>query len=302
MYHRVLPPDHADRAFEQPGMYVSPATFDLHVQLLKRHFTLVHLDEWVRRALSGEALPDQACAVTFDDGWRDNFEHAFPVLRRHAAPATIFLVSGMTGTNSDFWPNRLARMLVRLRPAQLKGPLGGVLAPLLARVTAGEGWSAENLDAAVVTAKQLDERQINQSLDEMQAEVGAGADCRAVLDHSEIQLMAASGLVRYGSHTRTHCRFRGEFAQQVLEDEILGSRTEIATFAGDAFAPVFCYPNGDITPAALAEVRRHYAAAVTTCVGWHGLADDPFLIRRVGMHEDVSNRASGFLARLARAA
>ena len=301
MYHRVLPADHVDRAFEQPGMYVSPATFALHVALLKRHFTLVHLDEWVRRALAREPLPEQACALTFDDGWRDNFDYAFPVLRQHAAPATIFLVSSMTGTNTDFWPNRLARMLVRLEPGvPLQGPLGPLLAPLLARV-AGGGWSPEALDAAVVAAKQLDEAQIGRCLDAMQAQ-GGGPDSRAVLDPSEIQLMAASGLVRYGSHTRTHLRFRGELAPQVLAAEIQGSRAEIAAAAGEAFAPVFCYPNGDITPAALAEVRRHYTAAVTTRAGWHGLADDPFLIRRVGMHEDVSSRASGFLARLARSA
>jgi len=132
MYHRVLPADHADRLIEQPGMYVSPQTLDLHLTVLKRHFPVVHLDEWLSAAQRGGPLPSRACALTFDDGWRDNFEHAFPVLLRHRAPATIFLVSSMTGTLRQFWPNRLARRLIGLQPEEgLPEPLQSVLAPTI---------------------------------------------------------------------------------------------------------------------------------------------------------------------------
>src|SRR5690606_22913761 len=55
--------------------------------------------------------PHRACALTFDDGWRDNYVHAFPVLRESRAPATIYLVSRLVGGNYGFWPTRLARIL-----------------------------------------------------------------------------------------------------------------------------------------------------------------------------------------------
>jgi len=98
MYHRVLPKDSPARRTEQPGMYVSPETLDLHLGELKRHFELVHLDDWLRRAEARSTLPRLACAITFDDGWRDNYDFALPVLARHGAPATIFLVSSYIGT------------------------------------------------------------------------------------------------------------------------------------------------------------------------------------------------------------
>ncbi len=110
--------------------------------------------------------------------------------------------------------------------------------------------------------------------------------------------MAASGLVRFGSHTRTHCRFRGEQPRELLESEIGGSRAEIAAVAGDAAAAVFCYPNGDTTAAAVDLVRRHYDAAVTTQKGWHAPGADPYLVRRIGVHEDISARPAAFLARI----
>lgn len=299
MYHRVLPAEHPDTAIEQPGMYVSPTTLDMHLNVLKRHFPLVQIEDWMRSATAGESVPPLACAITFDDGWRDNFDYAFAVLQRHAAPATIFLVSGMTGTYQEFWPNRLARTLVRLGPgANLPGSLGTVLSEVIEPARAAGRWSRENLDHAVVLAKRLDEVQINAALDEAQTGPAAVADTRAVINLEELRTMAASGLVRFGSHTRTHLRFRGEQPLATLEQEIAGSRLEIAESAGAAATSVFCYPNGDTTQAAVEIVRRHYMAAVTTQKGWYQLGGDPHLIRRIGVHEDISSRPSAFLARI----
>jgi peptidoglycan/xylan/chitin deacetylase (PgdA/CDA1 family) len=111
MYHRVLPAEHPDRNSEQPGMYVSPATLAMHLEIVKQYFTLIHLDEWLERVSAGRAVPSLACAITFDDGWRDNYEYAFPVLRHAGAPATIYLVTDMVGEGYSFWPNTLARYL-----------------------------------------------------------------------------------------------------------------------------------------------------------------------------------------------
>lgn len=301
MYHRVLPAGHPDRAIEQPGMYVSPATLDMHLTLLKRHFPLMQIEDWARGAAAGEPLPPVACALTFDDGWRDNFEHAFPVLRRHGAPATIFLVSAMTGTDKEFWPNRLARLLARLRPGQdLPGPLGSLLSEVIGHARNAGQWSHDDLDRAIVLAKSVDEDQIHGLIDEAQAQLGQGAhaDTRAVLDENELRVMASSGLIRFGSHTRTHFRFRGEQPASALESEIAGSQEEIARSVGSAATSVFCYPNGDTTPAAVEVVRRHYTAAVTTEKGWHRLGSDPCRIRRIGVHDDISARPASFLARI----
>jgi peptidoglycan/xylan/chitin deacetylase (PgdA/CDA1 family) len=300
MYHRVLPAGHPERAVEQPGMYVSPQTLDMHLGLLRRYMAIVHLDEWLRSAAAGENLPHLACAITFDDGWQDNFEYAFPVLRRHGAPATIFLVSGMIGTGREFWPNRLVRLLAQSPPgAGLPAPLQAVLSPALERARSAGRWSHEDLDRAVVLAKQLPEAELEELLAAAPATgLAPSVTQRAVLNEAELRAMGASGLVRFGSHTRNHCRFRGELGAEVLEQEIAGSRADIAARVGEAAVGIFCYPNGDTTPAAVETVRRHYMAAVTTQRGWYHAGADRFLMRRVGVHEDVGSRPQGFLARL----
>ena len=47
-------------------------------------------------------------AVTFDDGYRDNYENAFPVLQRYGIPATIFLTTGNIDSKEPLWFERLA--------------------------------------------------------------------------------------------------------------------------------------------------------------------------------------------------
>lgn len=76
----------------------SPGNFRRQMGYLKRAgYQVVPLAEMVSALKSGDKLPRKTVALTFDDGFRDNFENALPVLREFAYPATIFVVSGLVG-------------------------------------------------------------------------------------------------------------------------------------------------------------------------------------------------------------
>jgi hypothetical protein len=107
-YHRVLPEGHPDRESEQPGMLVSPELLAMHFEVLKEHFRRCTWTTGCGRP-AGEPPPGRSVAVTFDDGWRDNYDHAFPVIKAAGMPVTLFLVTDMVGSRYRFWPNRLAR-------------------------------------------------------------------------------------------------------------------------------------------------------------------------------------------------
>lgn len=290
MYHRVLPATHADRGSEQPGMFVSPETLALHLSLLKQHFEIVHLDEWLTRASAGQSLPPRACVITFDDGWRDNYDHAWPVLRAAAVPSTIYLVTDLVGTSYSFWPNQLARALANPSVARDRWPAW--LRALAAQHVGDDPHPrVESIDAVIDACKATRDDA------EMRDIVGAPAGERDLMSWDEIEQMRAADLVRFGSHTRRHTRLSRVTDPAVLEDEVLVSRRQLRERLG-AFSDTFCFPNGDTSPQAIRCVRSAYLGAVTTETGWNRRASDPYLLRRMGVHEDVSASRTQLLARL----
>lgn len=81
-YGRVLP----------AGINMSPEKFSAQMQFLKtRNYNVVGLDKVVESFRCGKGLPAGSVAITFDDGYRDNYETAFPILREMKFPATVFL-------------------------------------------------------------------------------------------------------------------------------------------------------------------------------------------------------------------
>lgn len=89
MYHRVLE-DGEDARDIEPGMYVRASTFDRQLSWLRRYFAPTTLSDALAPGGGGEG--GIRAAITFDDGWRDNLTAAWPILEKHGARATIFLV------------------------------------------------------------------------------------------------------------------------------------------------------------------------------------------------------------------
>ena len=290
MYHRVLPPNHADRGSEQPGMFVSPDTLALHLSLLKQYFEIVHLDDWLRRVGAGQPVPARAAVITFDDGWRDNYDHAWPVLQAAGVPSTIYLVTDLVGTRYSFWPNTLARSLAA-------GPEARASWPEWLRVLANQHVGselnphAEQIDAVINVCK------ATRSDAEMREVAGAIPGERDLMSWPEIEEMRANDLVRFGSHTRRHTRLSRVEDRATLEDEVLGSR-KVLQERLDKVSDTFCFPNGDTSAEAIACVRSAYLGAVTTQSGWNERGHDPFQLRRIGVHEDVSASRTQLLSRL----
>jgi hypothetical protein len=115
MYHRVIPREDMSRAV-QAGMVVEPDTLDMHLKYLRDNFDIIPLSDLAsdRRDNSPGPRARPACVLTFDDGWRDFYDHAYPILQKHQAPATVFLPTDYIGTNRWFWTDRLGHLLDRV--------------------------------------------------------------------------------------------------------------------------------------------------------------------------------------------
>lgn len=98
LYHKIDRPTPDARV---RGGFTPPASFARQLRYLRwRGAVFYTASELVEHFLAHGAFPPRGLAITFDDGWRDNYTHAFPVLRRLGLKATIFLVASCVGQSS----------------------------------------------------------------------------------------------------------------------------------------------------------------------------------------------------------
>ncbi len=303
MYHRVLPENDPRYLQEEPGMVVTPATLESNLREIERLFDVVSLAEWIKARENGEKLPAKACAITFDDGWADNYEFAYPILKKHEIPATIFLVSEMINTQREFWPERLARIATQIsseKPELWSSPDLEWLTRADTSFNFGsKAPSREQLSQLIATAKSLNDDDIHIRLDQIEKLLGLNnaTTSAALLNWQQVQEMQASGLIEFGSHTCNHIRLNSGLAADVLRHEIGDCKTHIEQSI-ERPVSAFCFPNGDYSPEALSLVKSLYRTAVTTESGWNNATSDAHLLKRIGVHNDIASDKTAFLARL----
>ncbi|ENO14292.2 chitin deacetylase [Marinobacter nanhaiticus D15-8W] len=287
-------------------MVISPDSLNRHLTLMKSlGATFVALDQWLDKAQQGADLPRLAVAVTFDDGWQDNYQHAYPILKQHAVPATIFLVSRRINTDWQFWPEQVLNLLVN-HADLLEHP---ALTWLSKEVDAcgykrQSALSIEQADAVIARLKSFTDEQIEGPLQEAREAIPALAELprsRHLLNDQEMQEMQASGLVTYGAHTQHHYRLNRLSDSEQLRREIVVCQEDLKA-KGLNTLPVFCYPNGDISQKGEELVKEHYRAACTTARGWNHSPAQPYGLRRFNFHDGNGGNALTFLATMGRPA
>lgn len=306
-YHRVIPRSERARTFVQPGMYVTPETFDRHLRFLTAHFTLLSFEDLLAKWREGSFDPSgRYCVITFDDGWLDNYVHAYPLLRAYRVPATIFLPTGVIGTSNWPWSDRLGVLLQRHGSRLTAGLLREILAamtqdyPVIAAVNGRH--PEEIIDSVIEVGKQLPDDARNELLGRVAEISGAeGMRSRCFLNWNEVREMSGHGIA-FGSHTCTH-PILTRVSPDTLRHE-LRSSLEVLRRQRINDVPVICYPNGDETAAVAAEARAAgYHAGVTTRAGLESNNPTDLLrLRRIGVHDDVSSSVPLFMFHVTRQA
>lgn len=318
MYHRILPVA-ANRGCVQPGMYVLAETLESHISYLKRHFELRPLVDIRLRPPRPSSRP--ACFLTFDDGWQDFYCYAYGVLAAHGVPATVFLPTEFIGSSKEFWTDRLAALFLKgrtrcvprsacLPTAECGGePHGARPASFrhaLTYLMSLEGSFETRLEGGIDLLKKFRYEEIEEIISELSRLWGidtTATTSRSFLNWQEVKEMARSGLVSFGSHTANHAILTGfEPAEEhrIVEELIASKEKLLAEGVVDPGFIPFSYPNGDYTERIVGLVRdTGYHLAVTTKHGWNHEGSDPFTMRRIAIHQDVSATDAMFGCRIA---
>lgn len=203
-FHRVRPGGEGPARHAMRTLDVAVPDFRRILARMKEDYEPVALRDWIGR----EAPPARASfAVTFDDGWADNYEHAFPVLRELGLPATVFLATGAVEDRTPFW-------------WQLPGLSDAEIEILKHRPRA---WLENRM------AERPDFRKTH------------AAD---FLTWEQIGEMGRSGLVDFGPHGHRHLLMNSLPREEAVDDvrrcwSLLNER------APGALLPALAWPNGD---------------------------------------------------------
>lgn len=115
---------------------VSPERFEWHMAYLKKHhFNVLPLRALVRIIKQGKPLPRKTVVITLDDGYEDNYQYAFPILKKYGFPATIFVITDVINDEGYLTTTQMKEMLAQgieigshtRRHAYLPGILGKTL-------------------------------------------------------------------------------------------------------------------------------------------------------------------------------
>ena len=281
-YHRVN--DDEDVFF--PGVPV--ARFEEQMNLVMEHFTVCPLKELVQR-MKDDDLPENAIAVTFDDGYRDNYLNALPVLKRYAVPATIFLATGVIGSGKALWHDRVFDAFRQTKVPELIGLVPGstrlCLTPLKAKLEAQRHvlehlWSLDGDDRELAIDRLRDRLDVAETKSDI---------CRLMLSWEEVSDMNADG-IQFGAHTVTH-PILSRLGDEAARQEVCASKTTIEEVLNTTVTS-FAYPVGrcgdfNATTKAIVEEAGFYCG-VTMIFGNNHVETDLYEMRRIAAWNEDS--------------
>jgi len=278
------------------GARISARAFAEQVKYLAAHYTLVPLSR-LADCLRERELPPRLAAITIDDGYRDAYEIAFPILREHCAPATVFVVTKFVEGTAWLWTDKPRYLTASASARAFEIGIGGRNLRLELNGAVSRAVAAGLINAAL---KPLSEEARDALIERLAFELGVKPPGRPPAEYGAINWrqareMADAG-VEIGSHTLTHPILTG-LSDARLREEVAQSRDWIQNALGRK-VETFCYPNGDYDPRTQREVARAgYRLAVTTDVGLNYGRTDPLALRRIHGEYDLTRfvkNTSGF--------
>jgi len=282
-FHRVLP--RGSECFE-PEMCTSEDAFADFLDWITESYRVVPFEEVASRKgePSNRERPD--CAITFDDGWYDNFAYAFPQLRRRGLTATIFLPTRFIGTNRRFWQEHLWLCIRKLKDGDGRRE---VVEKIASRTPwfppGGEGRiSYDYVRRLLLTRPSIEAEEFTQRIADYAGLTGAFAG-RAFLNWEEVQQMNAAG-ISFGSHTLNHTLLANA-SPKMAEREIQDSREELESRINERVT-AFAYPWGAVGPCCIAQLQESgYKFAATVEPGLVRTSSHPHLLPRLSVSDSV---------------
>ena len=286
VYHRLGDPS-CDRLAGDPSLFSATADgFAEQMQYLSENCHVVSPPELLYALDNCRPLPPRSVMITFDDGYHDFMDLAWPVLQKYQLPVILFVPTDYVTDHSQiFWWDRLFRAFMRTSCTELPLPPIGY-------------WRWQNQtqrdEAMAAVKRQLKHMTHEQAMTVLDALVEAlkvdTGGHSMMLSWQEVRQMSESGLY-VGAHTASH-PILSRVPREIARGEIVRSQQMVKSEIGHSW-PIFCYPVGhqpDLRPDIVAVLEQEGFRAAVTMIEGHNIVGrtHPLRLRRVAVAPHLS--------------
>jgi peptidoglycan/xylan/chitin deacetylase (PgdA/CDA1 family) len=234
LYHRVNP--QKDNWSLEP---ISLKSFKMQIEYFCKNYEILPLEKVTAIIRQKKTLPSKAVAITFDDGYKDNYIYAYPILKKSNIPATIFITTGNITTGEMFWWDKVNYIIYHSSRNQLQ------LEELDDYSTQSD---LEKNNASLAIVKRLaklqgEQRQylVKKLLKNHGGDISTNLGKELLLSWDEVKEMSSNG-IDFGSHTVSHLVLPDSPEEQIRW-EIVRSKKDIEEKIKKKVVG-FSYPHG----------------------------------------------------------
>lgn len=240
-YHRVIPPPGPDFPLNDMVVSAAPDEFARELKYLRANFDVISIPHLLRGFDHPSELPPRPAVLTLDDGYVDNYTHAFPLLRDAGLPACFFVCTSLIGTDRMLWQEQWVVCLKRSHNKRIASPFGGSDAPY--------ELDADNLPDSRArfrhNALRLPWAEVPGMLDRVREATGINPSDYAggplFMSWDALREMSSAGM-DIGGHTRNHAPL-SRVDRDALRSEVAGCHEDLSRELGKP-PLAFAYPFG----------------------------------------------------------
>jgi peptidoglycan/xylan/chitin deacetylase (PgdA/CDA1 family) len=271
-----------DEHLWRPGLYMPPELLASRLETLRAmHCSVLPLGEALTRLRQGD-LPPRSVAITFDDGTYDFYKQAYPLLKKHGFPVTVYQTTYYTDHEIPIFNLTCSYMLWKRRGEQVDSSRDlGLSEPMDLRTELGRHRVVRGL-IELSGRENLNGQQKNELARRLAQTLGI--DYSVLAAKRILQLMNAQEVAEIGKNgvdVQLHShRHRTPEEEVLFRREISENRDRILALTGTQ-ATHFCYPSGVYRPEFLEWLNKEKVVSATTCdAGLVSPHDNPLLLPR----------------------
>ncbi len=261
--HRVIDRSQSLYPFLLRAGHLDRDDYERKMRHLAKRYRVISLRKCLDYLREGNSRTRKCFVITFDDGHRDLYRNAFPILREKNIPATVFLVAGLMDSREMTWFDKVEYMILKTEVTQFQVPEVSDRTYLISS-------DDERISIAVEVKERLKKLNsgnrdaiVEKMVEVLRVDPNDSEDGYSMLSWKEIVEMGSSGPIDFQSHGMSHPILTNECEENVEYE--LGKSKEIIEQKLGKRIFAFAYPNGDFNELVKDNLRKiGYSCAVST--------------------------------------